>query len=289
MHGSYVRQVAEDTRRYAQQILEENAELRKAVAVLHAAEDERLGAIEAVDASRLTIHELREKLGQVEVEKAQLNDELAAVRNELAAYRSERDCLCRQLQDIDAENRRFADEFFALEQQSNNLANLYVAAYRLHETLERATVIRVLQEILANLVGSEEMALFETTPDGRSLSLTAWSSIEPERFQTIPVGVGVIGRAVATGETYMAGSDANEDRTADEARLTACVPLRLGDKYAGAIAVFGLLPQKPSLEDLDREIFDLLASQAAMALYCTSLHERVARGELQGRGGRHGD
>jgi len=45
----------------------------------------------------------------------------------------------------------------------------------------------------------------------------------------------------------------------------------------GAIVIFRLLTQKPGLEEVDHEIFDLLASQAATALYCTRLHARLAK------------
>ncbi len=52
--------------------------------------------------------------------------------------------------------------------------------------------------------------------------------------------------------------------------LTACVPLVLDDKVIGAIAVFRLLDQKESkLTTLDFELFDLLATHAASALYCS--------------------
>ena len=44
----------------------------------------------------------------------------------------------------------------------------------------------------------------------------------------------------------------------------------------GAIAIFRLLPQKAAVEDLDRELFDLLATQAGMALHCAALHARLA-------------
>ncbi|MCU1350031.1 MAG: hypothetical protein JWO56_3061, partial [Acidobacteria bacterium] len=43
-----------------------------------------------------------------------------------------------------------------------------------------------------------------------------------------------------------------------------------------AIAIFTLLPQKPGLEPVDIELFDLLASHAASALYVT----RIASGVL---------
>jgi GAF domain-containing protein len=45
----------------------------------------------------------------------------------------------------------------------------------------------------------------------------------------------------------------------------------------GAIAIFRLLPQKVGLEEVDRELFELLATHAATALYCTQLHEQLAQ------------
>ena len=52
--------------------------------------------------------------------------------------------------------------------------------------------------------------------------------------------------------------------------LTACVPLVLDSHVIGAIAVFRLLDQKESkLAPLDFELFDLLATHATSALYCS--------------------
>jgi GAF domain-containing protein len=52
--------------------------------------------------------------------------------------------------------------------------------------------------------------------------------------------------------------------------LTACIPLVLDGHVIGAIAVFRLLDQKESkLAPLDFELFDLLATHAASALYCS--------------------
>jgi hypothetical protein len=52
--------------------------------------------------------------------------------------------------------------------------------------------------------------------------------------------------------------------------------LTLDGRVTGAIAIFKLLPQKAGIEDLDREIFELLATHAATALYCTGLHAKLA-------------
>jgi hypothetical protein len=283
-HGSYVRQVAEEARRHTRRLLEENAALRQAVAVLGAAEDQRRQAVEAAEAERHTVRELREGLGRAEVEKAELNKELAAARQALATQRAEREQLVARLRAVDDESRQRGEQFVMLEQQTNNLANLYVAAYRLHETLDRSTVIQVIQEILANLVGCEEMALFETAPDGETLTLAASNQIDPAPYGTIRVGAGAIGRAVATGTIYLSDDAGAGREDGEEGRLTACIPLRLGERVVGAIALFRLLPQKPALGDLDREIFDLMASQAAMALYCTSLHERQHHNQGAPRG-----
>jgi hypothetical protein len=52
--------------------------------------------------------------------------------------------------------------------------------------------------------------------------------------------------------------------------------LVLDGKVTGAIAIYRLLPQKAGVEELDRELFDLLANHAATALYCTALHAKHA-------------
>jgi hypothetical protein len=48
----------------------------------------------------------------------------------------------------------------------------------------------------------------------------------------------------------------------------------------GAIAIYRLLPQKSGFEEVDRELFELLATHAATALYCTSLHARLQAQEV---------
>jgi hypothetical protein len=58
----------------------------------------------------------------------------------------------------------------------------------------------------------------------------------------------------------------------------ALIPLRLGQEISGAVAIFGLLPQKNgTFEEVDLELFDLLATHAATALYCTRLHLIVSQ------------
>jgi hypothetical protein len=273
--GSYVLKVGEDTRRYAQEILSENERLRALVAALKS-EKSQLEFRISVMATFVGEHtETRELLTSLEGEKLRLETQLGAVKGELDRHLENQAQLQRQLSEVETQNQRFTEEFNQVEQQNNNLTNLYVASYRLHGTLDRQEVVATIQEIIANLVGSEEQAIFETNPDSTAFSLVASIGIDPARYQEIPMGSGPIGRAGQTGDPFVVGEGKDVPDAGDPA-LTACIPLKLNDKVTGAIALFRLLPQKPRLEPVDHELFDLLATHAATALYCTGLHARVS-------------
>jgi hypothetical protein len=207
-----------------------------------------------------------------------LHEQAIALRAENERHQKESARLKAQFEATRAESQRFSARYAEIEQQNSNLANLYVASYRLHGTLERREVIDALQEIIANLVGSEEAGLFEVDPESGRLDLVASFGLPPEWPRSIERGHGLIGRTAQSGEIYVA-DPANPQPGADADRnLTACVPLSLAGKVIGAIAVFRLLPQKSGIEDVDRELFDLLATHAATALYCSGLHAREATG-----------
>jgi GAF domain-containing protein len=243
-HGAYVRKVREETQRYAQDVLADNEKLRVLVA-------------------------------SMESEKLRLQDQVLSAQQELARYQQEQDRLREQLRQIEDESRRFSARYADVEEENSNLANLYVASYRLHGTVERREVLTVIQEVVANLIGSEEMAVYELNPEGSALSLVGSFGIEPERHRTVPAGAGLIGGTVLSGETYVGDGDRPPGGLPQETDLTACIPLKLDGRVTGAIALFRLLPQKAGFQAVDRELFDLLATHAATALYCSALHARL--------------
>ena len=244
-HEGYVRRVQEETQRYSQALLAENARLR--------AENVTLAA-----------------------SQQSLRDEVETLRESLRHRESARLELEARLKIMEDENHRFAREYSDVEQQNANLANLYVASYQLHGTLDREQVLGTIQEIVSNLVGSEEIGLFEVDGASGGLELVRSCGIDAGAFQRVAPGQGVIGRVAREGRTHLTERDGLAGARAEEAQLTACVPLKLGGKVTAVLALFRLLPQKPALEPLDQELFELLASQAAMALYCTCLHRHHA-------------
>lgn len=169
---------------------------------------------------------------------------------------------------------RASRELAELQRQANSLANLYVASYSLHSSLDRRQILDAIGEIVANLIGSEEAAVFELDAAGGRLVLLDSTGLDPAPYRELPLDGGLIALAVRDGQPLVVGPE--DTRGPAEEALTAVVPLRVVERVVGAIAIFRLLPQKAAVEDLDRELFDLLATQAGMALHCAALHARLA-------------
>jgi hypothetical protein len=267
--GAYVRRVQEGTQRYAHDLLAEHERLLGLVATLEA----RVAELEA----RAREDEERFRANEALLTRASfMESENERLREQLQRHEREQAHVQAQLETIREESRRYSRQYAEVEEQNSNLANLYVASYRLHGTLDRGEVLQTIQEIVANLIGSEQMAVFEL--DGPVLSLVASFGIDPSSCRSVRVGIGSIGRVVETGRIHVAEHPPTRHGEDLESQLTACIPLTLGDRVIGAIAIFQLLPQKAGIEAVDHELFDLLATHAATALYCTGLEARLAAG-----------
>ncbi len=239
--GDYVRQVGEATQRYAKSLLAENEKLLGLATTLH--------------------HE-----------KVRLETELESVRGVHTS-------LMEQIAQMDASNRAFAEQYVDVEQQSSNLANLYVASYRIHGSLEREDVLTTMREIIINIIGSEEFVVLQRRGNDGALEVATSFGLDAARYAGTSARAGRIGDAMSSGETYVASAE-DVERDAGDERMRACVPLKVAGSVIGAVVIVSLLPHKPNLEAIDHELFDLLATHAATALYCSDLHAelRQARG-----------
>ncbi len=232
-------------------------------------EEDGTAEMRATIASLRRVNEaLREEAAVRESRESRLQAQHARTCVELAAEVAENGRLRAHLQAIEARS----EECLEMVHRNANLISLYVASHRLHASLERHEVLEAIQEVIGNLVGSEEVAVFER--HGSLLHLVFSRGIDPAPYVTVAVGSGPIGAAVSTGELYVA----EEGRLA-AAAVTACIPLAGGSTVSGAIAIFGLLPQKRRLEPFDLELLDSLALHAGSALYAATLHARVVQRE----------
>ena len=175
---------------------------------------------------------------------------------------------------LEREAKRYYERYVEAQVKGASVATLYVASSRLRASIDRTEVISAIEEIVVGLVGSEEVVIYETTDDGATLVPMSWLGVDPTQTPSEHVGEGTIGAAAATGVTWVALDSEAPPTVAD---LTACVPLRIGHTTVGAIAIFRMLEHKRALEPVDRELFTLLSTQAAMALLCSKLAARASR------------
>ena len=233
----YVGRVQEELQRYIRELLSENGELRGL-------------------------------LTRLRTENLAVMDEAQRLRTELEGHRQKQFHLHHQVSEVERENRKHAEAFAQIEQQNANLANLYVASYQLASTIGRSNVLQAIQEIVANLIGSEEVAIYEVDETGTRLRRAWQFGIEDDSLASILIGQGTIGRAAAEGTMYVSPTG-----TADSEGLTACIPLSVDGRLVGVVAIFRLLGHKPAIAEIDRNLFDLLAVHAATSLYLSNLHE----------------
>lgn len=198
-----------------------------------------------------------------ENEKLRAAAAIAEEQHRAAAGEVER--LRARFDEINGENRRFAEQYLRIEEQSANLANLYVASYQLHTSVDRDTVLQTIQEIVINLVGSEQLAIYQLNDDAE-YELAASFGLEPAQMLKV-IGGDNAPAKLGEGQVFRDGAEP----------LSACIPLQVENRVVGAILIFRLLDHKPALQPVDYELFDLLAVHASVALYCASLHCGVVR------------
>ena len=241
--AGYVQKVRDDTRRYMSDLLTE-------------------------------IESIRQKLVETLEHNGHLRKQVSFLESELAVHRKKQDTLHKELSDIEETKRRYLEQYLQVEEQNNNLANLYVASHRLHQALSRDEVLSIIHEILINLVGSEEIAVFESNSDDTAMLLVSSLGIDDARYRSVQLGDGLIGKVAQSGEAYISERPPTDGD--GDGGLTACIPLKLNGKVTGVIAVFRLLGHKSALKDVDHELLDLLATHAGTALYCSRLCAEAA-------------
>jgi putative methionine-R-sulfoxide reductase with GAF domain len=244
--GKDVLQIVSKAKEFTEEVLKENERLRYKLASLEAAGGPPADA-ERVQGLQQKVQTLEEKLAEIE-----------------ARYRK-----------VEEENKEFADRYIEIEEQNNNLANLYVASYQLHSTLDFKEVVRIVQEIVINLIGAEVFHVLMVSEKTGQLEVEASEGQEPGR-ESIPLGEGTIGEAAQDGENYFAENVARTEPSPFEEPL-AVIPLKIKDSTIGVISINKLLVQKTQFTTMDYELFTLLAGHAATAVFSAKLYSSSAR------------
>ncbi|MBM2838756.1 MAG: hypothetical protein HW415_1381 [Deltaproteobacteria bacterium] len=228
---------------------------------------------------------LRYRLVQAEEENFSLRkasvegvsgDELSKLKNRLESLETEKRQMLERFKRVEDENKDFANRYLEIENENNNLANLYIASYQLHSTLDFKEVLRIILEIIINLIGAEQFAVMMLDEKTHQLNAVASEGIEKEDIPPIILGTGVIGNVAKTGESYFK-EDLSHKGTIDPTDPIVCIPMTIKERVIGVIVIYNLLQQKDKFTNLDYELFTLLAGHTATAVFSSKLYSESER------------
>ncbi|HKX29737.1 MAG TPA: GAF domain-containing protein, partial [Blastocatellia bacterium] len=227
-----LRELLRRTKELAIELMRDNEQIRVQNLLL---ERQKLEAEQRYESSRLG------------VENEQLKAELSLLNTQLA--------------DLEKRTQKFRRRYEDIEKYNMALSNVYIAANQLHSTLDFSEVVKTAGEILWNLVASPVFAIFLRNEKTGALMLIGGEGIEG-RFpgDLLPEPSGIVAEALTEGVSLFI-----DDQTSGDP--LAAVPLKIeGRGVIGLITVYQIEEHKGGLSDLDKELFDLLASQTATAL-----------------------
>jgi hypothetical protein len=223
---------------------------------------------------------LRERLAEFDERQrkaAESPEEWEKLRVELKSridvLETENRSILEQLRAVESENQQFAERYIEIEEENNNLANLYVASYQLHSTLDPGEVLRVILEIVINLVGAEVFCVYVFDDKQNALEPVASEGRGVASFPRIELGMGFVGESLASGEV----ASRDEAPEGEGQSPVVSIPLRVDERPVGAIAIYSLLQQKGGFSPLDHELFTLLAGHAATAIFASRLYSQSER------------
>jgi hypothetical protein len=195
--------------------------------------------------------------------------EVGAFDERTERWRAQQQSLLELLEAADRESHRFEEQFAEVERQNSNLATLYAAGHALHSSLDHQAVLCAIQEIVINLIGSEQFAVVDA-----AFAPLALFGVEASALTDLTPSSGIIGRARSEGRPLSLPRGSPTDMTG----VRVCIPLVADGEVRAYVLIFDFLPQKGEISSLDHELFTLVGSQAALALYAAELAKRGASG-----------
>ncbi len=223
---------------------------------------------------------LRYKIAQSETiarQSSPLREKMNSLEQHLHELEEQNRALLDKFRLVEEENKDFANRYVEVEAENNNLANLYVASYQLHSTLDFSESLKIILEIVMNLIGAEEFSIMMLDEKTHELGIVAQEGMGPEARPGVRLGQGIIGEAAKSGQAYYRPGDPSDLNGVDYQHPLICIPLKIKEHVIGVIAIYKLLVQKPVLTAVDYELFSMLAGHAATALFASQLYSHSER------------
>ncbi len=240
---AFVRNVLKKGMEYTEELIHENRELRA-----------------ELDAMQTQVAELRSQLAS--------DDAIRDFVKTIEKLEAERRALVHRHTVLEETERAHANRQQEIEQEINDLANLYIANFQLHASFSLRRVVRHLCDMVGQLIGAEAFVIYLV--QGNEVVPIASEHVPPESLSTFALGSGPVGAACLTGIRRVRENDLSTERADDP---VAVIPLMADGRPVGAAEIVRMLEQKQSWASVDHELFELLAAQAGTALIAAALYD----------------
>jgi chemotaxis protein CheD len=139
-------------------------------------------------------------------------------------------------------------------------AHAMIVRKRLRESVGPSDALEGIREIVSNLLGSEEMALFQVDRGSSALPLIWSFGIDPQEHQWLNGSSESVLKVVRNGSTHI-------ELAGRSAPFTVLVPIRLHGQTVAILAILRLLPQKTGFAKADIEVLQVLSDEAGTAVF----------------------
>ncbi len=239
-----ITEMFEQGKAFTQEVIKENERLRMVIA-------DQNNKLRSLESERgCDFFTFKEKVNDLDRENRALIEELEDIKA--------------QYNDMEKENWDFSERYLNVEHQNTSLLNLYVASQMLHSSLSFGHVIRAVNELVVNLIGSE------------AFRICLWDRGHKELITISSMGTNLNpGDSSSPSESIQSVLDSGQLWLAEEEAIgqgnAGVVPLKIGGEVFGVILIETLLYHKTSFVSGDSELFEMLGEHAAAALLASHL------------------
>lgn len=171
---------------------------------------------------------------------------------------------------------------------ANHMALIATMTREFSSSRDSQTVSRHGLERITTFLGAEASSLFLLSDDGRDLYCAACFGPVDVTGMRVPLGQGIVGRAVKRNQTQMVrdarhdpdfgGQDIAEE-TGFVTKSVLVAPLSLGTERLGAIEIINKSGGDHLFDEHDRTLLEVLAGSAALAIDNFRLTQRLVEQE----------
>jgi hypothetical protein len=160
----------------------------------------------------------------------------------------------------------------AADTRVGDMMKLLVTVRAMIESRDAGAALESLEDILVNVIGSDEFTVYSIDPRDRVLVPIAGTGEFVRPSDSVSLDGSWLGEVVQSGSVLVTGERPPQDQR--HADVAAVVPLKVLDRVVGAIVIASLLPQRELLGACDREILGLLGVYAATAIIAADRRAR---------------